>query len=102
MQIPRPFIPATAHLPELTLRALLMGVVLGVIFGASSLVPGPQGRPDGQRIDPGRGHRRHPVSTGPQDRRTGRDHPRKQHRADRRFGRRIHRLRSWASPCRPS
>ncbi len=37
MQIPRPFIPATAHLPELTLRALLMGVVLGVIFGASSL-----------------------------------------------------------------
>ncbi len=37
MQIPRPFIPATAHLPELTLRALLMGVMLGVIFGASSL-----------------------------------------------------------------
>lgn len=37
MQIIRPFIPATAQIPELTLRALLMGVVLGVIFGASSL-----------------------------------------------------------------
>lgn len=33
----RPYIPATAHLPEMTLRALLVGVVLGVIFGASSL-----------------------------------------------------------------
>lgn len=33
----RPFIPATAQLAEFTFRALLMGIVLGVIFGASSL-----------------------------------------------------------------
>ncbi len=34
---PRPYIPASAHLPEFTLRALITGVVLGMIFGASSL-----------------------------------------------------------------
>lgn len=33
----KPYIPADAVLPELTLRALLMGVVLGMVFGASSL-----------------------------------------------------------------
>ena len=33
----KPYIPAEAQLPELTLRALLMGVVLGMVFGASSL-----------------------------------------------------------------
>ncbi|MBV8664945.1 MAG: oligopeptide transporter, OPT family [Burkholderiaceae bacterium] len=33
----RPYIPADAKLPELSFRALLMGVVLGMVFGASSL-----------------------------------------------------------------
>ncbi|MFC0251755.1 OPT family oligopeptide transporter [Massilia consociata] len=33
----KPYIPAGAHLPEMTLRALVMGVVLGMVFGASSL-----------------------------------------------------------------
>ncbi|MGJ9416215.1 OPT family oligopeptide transporter [Massilia sp. CMS3.1] len=33
----KPYIPATADLPEFTIRALVMGVVLGMIFGASSL-----------------------------------------------------------------
>jgi putative OPT family oligopeptide transporter len=33
----KPYIPAAAHLPELTLRALVMGTVLGMVFGASSL-----------------------------------------------------------------
>ncbi len=33
----KPYIPAEAQLPEMTLRALLMGVVLGMVFGASSL-----------------------------------------------------------------
>ncbi|MEW6760616.1 MAG: oligopeptide transporter, OPT family [Pseudomonadota bacterium] len=33
----KPYIPAGAHLPEMTLRALIMGVVLGMVFGASSL-----------------------------------------------------------------
>jgi putative OPT family oligopeptide transporter len=33
----KPYIPADAVLPEFTLRALLMGVVLGMVFGASSL-----------------------------------------------------------------
>src|SRR6476469_8688357 len=33
----KPYIPAEAQLPEMTFRALFMGVVLGMIFGASSL-----------------------------------------------------------------
>lgn len=33
----KPYIPATAQLPEFTIRALVMGVVLGMVFGASSL-----------------------------------------------------------------
>lgn len=33
----KPYIPAEAELPEMTFRALLMGVVLGMVFGASSL-----------------------------------------------------------------
>jgi len=33
----KPFIPAGARLPEMTVRALVMGVVLGMVFGASSL-----------------------------------------------------------------
>ncbi|MFZ6645348.1 OPT family oligopeptide transporter [Undibacterium sp. TJN25] len=33
----RPYIPASAQIPELSFRALLMGVILGMVFGASSL-----------------------------------------------------------------
>ncbi|KFI07796.1 OPT family oligopeptide transporter [Massilia sp. BSC265] len=33
----KPYIPAGANLPEFTLRALVMGTVLGMVFGASSL-----------------------------------------------------------------
>lgn len=33
----KPYIPANAQLPEMTPRALIMGVILGMIFGASSL-----------------------------------------------------------------
>lgn len=33
----RPFIPASAVLPECTWRAVLMGTILGMVFGASSL-----------------------------------------------------------------
>ena len=33
----KPYIPANAQLPEFTIRALVMGVVLGMVFGASSL-----------------------------------------------------------------
>ncbi len=33
----QPYIPAQAILPEMTLRALCMGVILGMVFGASSL-----------------------------------------------------------------
>lgn len=33
----KPYIPASCTLPELTWRALIMGTVLGMIFGASSL-----------------------------------------------------------------
>jgi putative OPT family oligopeptide transporter len=34
---PAPYIPAEAQLPEMTLRAMCMGVILGMVFGASSL-----------------------------------------------------------------
>jgi len=33
----RPYIPASAHLPELTPIPLIMGTLLGIVFGASSL-----------------------------------------------------------------
>ncbi len=33
----RPYIPAGANLAELSFRALFMGVLLGMVFGASSL-----------------------------------------------------------------
>ncbi len=34
---PKPYVPPEAELPELSLRALALGTVLGMIFGASSL-----------------------------------------------------------------
>ena len=34
---PQPFIPAEAHMRELTLLPLLLGTLLGIVFGASSL-----------------------------------------------------------------
>src|SRR5690349_4336589 len=33
----QPYIPASAHPRELTVRAVVLGTILGVIFGASSL-----------------------------------------------------------------
>jgi putative OPT family oligopeptide transporter len=33
----KPYIPASAQLPEMTFRALAVGVILGMVFGASSL-----------------------------------------------------------------
>jgi putative OPT family oligopeptide transporter len=33
----QPYIPAEARLPEMTFRAMCMGVILGMVFGASSL-----------------------------------------------------------------
>jgi putative OPT family oligopeptide transporter len=33
----RPYIPAAAQLPEMTVRAVIVGAILGVVFGASSL-----------------------------------------------------------------
>ena len=33
----RPFIPASVTLPELTVGPLIIGTILGIIFGASSL-----------------------------------------------------------------
>ena len=32
-----PFIPASAKIPEFTLRAVVTGAILGMVFGASSL-----------------------------------------------------------------
>src|SRR3954467_558158 len=33
----KPYIPASANLPELTVGPLIVGTLLGVVFGASSL-----------------------------------------------------------------
>ncbi|HEX8475354.1 MAG TPA: oligopeptide transporter, OPT family [Pyrinomonadaceae bacterium] len=33
----RPYIPATTEMPELTIRAVIVGTILGIVFGASSL-----------------------------------------------------------------
>ncbi|MEO6368406.1 MAG: OPT/YSL family transporter, partial [Steroidobacteraceae bacterium] len=33
----RPYIPAVTRLPEMTLRAVITGTILGIVFGASSL-----------------------------------------------------------------
>ena len=35
-QAPRSFVPSTTHLPEFTLRALLLGIVMSVILGAAN------------------------------------------------------------------
>jgi putative OPT family oligopeptide transporter len=35
--IPKPFIPAESNIAEFTVRAVVMGVLLGMVFGASSL-----------------------------------------------------------------
>ncbi|MEO8307492.1 MAG: oligopeptide transporter, OPT family [Pseudomonadota bacterium] len=35
--VPRPYIPAVTRLPEMTVRAVIVGTILGIIFGASSL-----------------------------------------------------------------
>ena len=35
----RPYIPATAHVRELTALPLIIGTLLGMVFGASSLWP---------------------------------------------------------------
>jgi putative OPT family oligopeptide transporter len=37
MTTPNPYIAPTTRMPELTLRALILGTILGLIFGASSL-----------------------------------------------------------------
>ena len=88
-----PYIPAEAQLPEMTVRAVLMGAVLGIIFGASSLyLVLKVGLTVSASI---------PVAVisitlfrllsklgG-----TRRHDPREQHRADRRLGGRVDRLR---------
>ena len=33
----RPYVPAEANPPELTLSAVIIGAILGIVFGASSL-----------------------------------------------------------------
>ncbi len=35
--LPQPYVPADSRIPEFTPRAILMGVILGMVFGASSL-----------------------------------------------------------------
>ena len=58
----QPYIPADREMPELTVRAIIVGTLLGMIFGASSLYLVLEGRADGERIDSGGGHLDHAVS----------------------------------------
>ena len=69
-------------------KAIVLGALFGLIFGASTVYLGPARRPDGQRLDPDRRAR----DLGAQAPRRL-DHPREQHRADDRVGRRIGRRR---------
>ncbi len=86
----QPFVPSSAEPPELTLSALGLGAILGIVFGASSLYLSLKvGLTVSASI---------PVAVlsitlyRALGRGKGRD-PREQHRADGRLGRRVDRLR---------
>ena len=45
----KPFVPANESRPELTVRALLLGAVFGVLFGAVTVYVGLRAGSDGRR-----------------------------------------------------
>jgi hypothetical protein len=51
-----PRVADTISLPELTVRGLVLGALITVVFTVEHL-SGPQDRPDLFLLDPGRGHR---------------------------------------------
>ncbi len=91
--LPQPYIAAATRMPEFTLRAVIVGTLLGMIFGASSLyLVLKVGLTVSASI---------PVAVisitlfrlASKFGVTRRHHPREQHRADRGLGRRVDRLR---------
>jgi len=66
-----PYIPANRELRELTPLPIIIGTLLGMVFGASSLYLVLEGRSHGQRVDSGGGHLDHvlppPLEAGRKD-----------------------------------
>ena len=47
----QPYVPASQSPAEFTLKAVVIGVLFGLIFGASTVYLGPARRADRQRLD---------------------------------------------------
>ena len=77
----KPYIPDSATIPEFTPRAVILGMLFGIIFGAVTVYVGLRAGPDRLRLDPDRGPLDQPAAgPGPGD------HPREQHRPDHGIG----------------
>ncbi len=90
----RPFIPDKARLREFTPLPIIIGTLLGMVFGRVLALSRAQGRHHSQCFDSCRGACDHDISRSVQIRAARFDHSRKQHRADCRLSRRIDRVRS--------
>ncbi len=82
----KPYIPAQTRLPEMTLRALITGTLLGIIFGASSLYLVLKVGLTVSASIPVAVISHHAVPAAVEDARARCQHPRAQHRADGRLG----------------
>ena len=91
----QPYVPASQSPAEFTVKAIILGALFGLIFGASTVYLGLRAGLDGQRVDSDR-RARHLGAEAV--RRL--DHPRKQHRPDDRLGRRVGGCGASSSPCR--
>ena len=58
----QPYVSDQTVMPELTWSAVLLGAILGIVFGAFVAVPGVAGRHDGFGVDSGGGTLDHAVS----------------------------------------
>ena len=80
----KPYVSPSAMIPEFTPRAVILGALFGIIFGASTVYLGVEDRVDRERVDSHRGAFDHAAARlGPLD------DPRKQHRPNHRLGGRI-------------
>ena len=91
----RPYIPSRVRMRELSFFPLIIGTLLGVIFRSLFALSGPESRTYRKRFHPGRGHLNYAVSPGFKAGLPEYDNSGKQHCADRRVRRRIHRLWRW-------
>ena len=87
---PPPVVPAETEMPELTLAPVLLGVILGIVFGASSLYLVLK---VGMTVSASIPVAVLSITLFRLLPRSPRDDPRKQHRSDDRIGRRVDRLR---------